>query len=54
MITLYALSQMAERITPGSLKMTASFAYMKNGQSEFKVTKDNAMVLQLLEVSVLF
>lgn len=43
---------MAERITPGSLRLSATFAYMRNGQSELKVTKDNAMVLQLIEVSV--
>jgi len=42
---------MAERITPGTLKLSATFSYMKNGQSELKVTKDNAMVLQLIEVS---
>lgn len=48
---MYALSQMAERITPGTLKLSATFSYMKNGQSELKVTKDNAMVLQLIEVS---
>lgn len=42
---------MAERITPGSLKLSATFAYMRNGQSELKVIKDNAMVLQLIEVS---
>lgn len=50
-ITLYALSQMAERITPGSLRLTTTFSYAKNVQSEFQVTKDNAMTLQLLEVS---
>ncbi|XP_027843967.2 CD109 antigen-like isoform X1 [Aphis gossypii] len=49
-ITLYALSQMAERITPSSLKLSATFSYMKNGQSELKVTKENAMVLQLIEL----
>ncbi|XP_015369821.1 PREDICTED: CD109 antigen-like isoform X2 [Diuraphis noxia] len=49
-ITLYALSQMAERITPGTLKLSATFSYMRNGQSELKVTKDNAMVLQLIEL----
>lgn len=51
MITLYALSQMAERITPGSVRLSATFAYAKNAQSELKVTRDNSMVLQLLEVS---
>ncbi|VVC42395.1 Alpha-2-macroglobulin, thiol-ester bond-forming,Alpha-macroglobulin, receptor-binding,Alpha-2- [Cinara cedri] len=49
-ITLYALSQMAEKISPGSLKLTATFAYLRNGQSELRVTKDNAMVLQLIEL----
>uniref|UniRef100_A0A2H8TEP0 TEP1-F n=1 Tax=Melanaphis sacchari TaxID=742174 RepID=A0A2H8TEP0_9HEMI len=49
-ITLYALSQMAERITPSTLKLSATFSYMKNGQSELKVTKDNAMVMQLIEL----
>lgn len=43
---------MAEKITPGSLKLSASFLYMKNGQSELKVTKENAMMLQLIEVSI--
>lgn len=52
MITLYALSQMAEKMTTGSLKLSATFSYMKNGQSEIKVTKENSMVLQLIEVSV--
>jgi CD109 antigen len=42
---------MAERITPSTLKLSTTFSYMKNGQSELKVTKDNAMVLQLIEVS---
>lgn len=42
---------MAERITPGSLKLSATFSYLKNGQSELKVTRDNAMTLQLIEVS---
>jgi len=42
---------MAERITPGTLKLSTTFSYMKNRQSELKVTKDNAMVLQLIEVS---
>lgn len=52
MITLYALSQMAERITPGSVRLSATFAYAKNAQSELRVTRDNSMVLQLLEVSL--
>lgn len=43
---------MAERITPGSLKLSTTFTYIENGQTELKVTKDNAMVLQLIEVSI--
>ncbi|XP_050425560.1 CD109 antigen-like isoform X2 [Adelges cooleyi] len=49
-ITLYALSQMAEKMSPGSLKLTATFHYMKNEQTELKVTKDNAMTLQQIEL----
>ncbi|XP_050529257.1 CD109 antigen-like isoform X2 [Daktulosphaira vitifoliae] len=49
-ITLYALSQMAEKMSPGAMKLTAIFNYLKNGQSELKVTKDNAMTLQQIEL----
>ncbi|XP_025405669.1 CD109 antigen-like isoform X2 [Sipha flava] len=49
-ITLYALSQMAQKVTPGSMRLSATFSYMKSGQTELKVTQDNAMVLQLVEL----
>lgn len=45
---------MAEKMTAGSLKLSATFSYMKNGQSEIKVTKENSMILQLIEVSFVF
>lgn len=44
---------MAERMSPGTLRLSTSFTYLKNGQSELKVTKENAMTLQLIEVSII-
>lgn len=51
MVTLYALSQMAQKVTASWNKLSATFSYVKNGQTELKVTSENAMELQLVEVS---